>query len=142
MILVDTSAWVEFLRDTGSTACDRVEALLGGESAVCDVTDEDAVEELVESAWAALGSVDLVCANAGVIVAGSLLDVAGTATTYYTYADWCRFPNVLELRRAELVDEGGLESGQAILRQADQRCCDRLMGAALGRQSDAGRCGH
>ena len=36
MILVDTSAWVEFLRDTGSTACDRVEALLGGEIAVCD----------------------------------------------------------------------------------------------------------
>ena len=36
MILVDTSAWVEFLRDTGSMACDQVEALLGGEIAVCD----------------------------------------------------------------------------------------------------------
>ena len=36
MILVDTSAWVEFLRDTGSTTCDRVEALLGSEIAVCD----------------------------------------------------------------------------------------------------------
>ena len=36
MILVDTSAWVEFLRDTGSTTYDRVEALLGGEIAVCD----------------------------------------------------------------------------------------------------------
>ena len=36
MILVDTSAWVEFLRDTGSTTCDRVEALLGNEIAVCD----------------------------------------------------------------------------------------------------------
>ena len=28
MILVDTSAWVEFLRDTGGAACGRVEALL------------------------------------------------------------------------------------------------------------------
>ncbi len=36
MILIDTSAWVEFLRGTGSTACARVEALLGGEIAVCD----------------------------------------------------------------------------------------------------------
>ena len=36
MILVDTSAWVEFLRNTGSTTCDRVEALLDGEIAVCD----------------------------------------------------------------------------------------------------------
>ena len=37
MILVDTSAWVEFLRGTGSAACNRVEALLDGELATCDV---------------------------------------------------------------------------------------------------------
>ena len=37
MILVDTSAWVEFLRDTGSATCNRVEALLEGEIATCDV---------------------------------------------------------------------------------------------------------
>lgn len=36
MILVDTSAWVEFLRDTGSPACIRVGELLGGELATCD----------------------------------------------------------------------------------------------------------
>ena len=36
MILIDTSAWVEFLRDTGSTVCDRVDAALGGEVAICD----------------------------------------------------------------------------------------------------------
>ena len=36
MILVDTSAWVEFLRDTGSPACTRVDELLGDEIAVCD----------------------------------------------------------------------------------------------------------
>ena len=36
MILIDTSAWVEFLRDTGSPACNRVDELLGAESAICD----------------------------------------------------------------------------------------------------------
>lgn len=36
MILIDTSAWVEFLRDTGSRVCQRVEHLLGGDIAVCD----------------------------------------------------------------------------------------------------------
>jgi predicted nucleic acid-binding protein len=36
VILVDTSAWVEFLRDTGSPACLRVDALLSEEIAACD----------------------------------------------------------------------------------------------------------
>jgi len=36
MILIDSSAWVEFLRDTGSPACRRVDALLGEDIAVCD----------------------------------------------------------------------------------------------------------
>ena len=36
MILIDTSAWVEFLRDTGSPTCDRVEALLDSKIAICD----------------------------------------------------------------------------------------------------------
>lgn len=35
MILIDTSAWVEFLRDTGSPVCDRVEELLDADIAVC-----------------------------------------------------------------------------------------------------------
>ena len=35
MILVDTSAWVEFLRDTGSAVCGRVDDLLGGDIATC-----------------------------------------------------------------------------------------------------------
>ena len=37
MILVDTSAWIEFLRDTGSLACQRVDDLLATEIATCDV---------------------------------------------------------------------------------------------------------
>ena len=36
MILVDTSAWVEFLRDTGSPVCDLVDELLAQEIAICD----------------------------------------------------------------------------------------------------------
>ena len=36
MILIDTSAWVEFLRDTGSLICNRVDVLLDGEIAICD----------------------------------------------------------------------------------------------------------
>lgn len=36
MILVDTSAWVEFLRDTGSPVCDEVDRLLATDIATCD----------------------------------------------------------------------------------------------------------
>ncbi|RMH44110.1 MAG: PIN domain nuclease [Deltaproteobacteria bacterium] len=36
MILIDTSAWIEFLRDTGSPVCERVDALLAGRIATCD----------------------------------------------------------------------------------------------------------
>ena len=36
VILIDTSAWVEFLRDTGSAVCNRVDALLESEFATCD----------------------------------------------------------------------------------------------------------
>lgn len=35
MILIDTSAWVEFLRDTGSAVCQRVDAILDDEIATC-----------------------------------------------------------------------------------------------------------
>ena len=36
MLLVDTSAWVEFLRDTGSDVCVRVDRELARGVAVCD----------------------------------------------------------------------------------------------------------
>lgn len=36
MILVDTSAWVEFLRDTGSPVCIEVDRLLSADIATCD----------------------------------------------------------------------------------------------------------
>lgn len=36
MILIDTSAWIEFLRDTASPTCERVEAVLAHDIAVAD----------------------------------------------------------------------------------------------------------
>ena len=37
MIIVDTSAWIEFLRDTGSPVCVAVDRLLDADLATCDV---------------------------------------------------------------------------------------------------------
>ena len=39
MILIDTSAWVEFLRDTRSPVCDRVDVLLSDDIATCDAVE-------------------------------------------------------------------------------------------------------
>ncbi len=36
MTLIDTSAWIEFLRDTRSSVCERVDKLLGSKIATCD----------------------------------------------------------------------------------------------------------
>ena len=36
MILVDTSAWIEFLRDTGSEVCVAVDRSLDSDLAICD----------------------------------------------------------------------------------------------------------
>ncbi len=36
VILIDTSAWIEFLRNTGTTVCHVVDELLAEEIAVCD----------------------------------------------------------------------------------------------------------
>jgi predicted nucleic acid-binding protein len=36
VILVDTSAWIEFLRDTGSEVCVAVDRVLDADIAICD----------------------------------------------------------------------------------------------------------
>jgi predicted nucleic acid-binding protein len=36
LILIDTSAWVEFLRDTGSPVCEEVDRLLARDIVICD----------------------------------------------------------------------------------------------------------
>ena len=37
MILIDTSAWIEFLRNTGSSVCNLVDELIAEDIATCDV---------------------------------------------------------------------------------------------------------
>ena len=55
MILIDTSAWIEFLRDTQSLVCERVDTLLASRIATCDAVrmevlagarDQDHLEQL------------------------------------------------------------------------------------------------
>lgn len=36
MVLIDTSAWIEFLRDTGSSVCAEVDRLLSSDFAITD----------------------------------------------------------------------------------------------------------
>lgn len=64
-----------FASDIDAAKLKETAARLGVASAPCDVSDPQAVADLVERAWSELGPVDLVCANAGVIVPGSILDV-------------------------------------------------------------------
>jgi len=45
VILVDTSAWVEFLRDTGSDVCEEVDRLLGSTTRIA-ITDPILMEVL------------------------------------------------------------------------------------------------
>lgn len=45
---------------------------IGGVAVTCDVADQDSVTALVESAIAAMGHIDLFCANAGVGVGGGI----------------------------------------------------------------------
>ena len=47
MILVDTSAWIEFLRNTGSAVCALVDELLAREVAICDAVRM----EVLAGAW-------------------------------------------------------------------------------------------
>jgi NAD(P)-dependent dehydrogenase (short-subunit alcohol dehydrogenase family) len=56
---------VELVKDAGGTAFERV----------CDVSDREAVEAMIELAFDVLGGVDLLVNNAGVAVAGRIGDV-------------------------------------------------------------------
>ena len=44
MILIDTSAWIEFLRDTGSPTCTEVDRLLASDIATCDPVRMEVLE--------------------------------------------------------------------------------------------------
>jgi len=66
--LVQAGARV-FASDIDAEKLKRTAARIGAESAPCDVSDEAAVAELVDRAWSEMGPIDLLCANAGVLVA-------------------------------------------------------------------------
>lgn len=48
MTLVDTSAWIEFLRDTDSEVCNKVDALIGGDDPLA--TSDVVIMELLAGA--------------------------------------------------------------------------------------------
>ena len=70
MILIDTSAWVEFLRDTGSAVCNRVDALLDDEIATCHPVRT----EILAGAWDEEHLRDL----RGLLARGSLIPTEAT----------------------------------------------------------------
>lgn len=63
-----------FLCDVAAEKLARNAAELGAPGAACDVTDAAALAQVVDRAWRELGPIDLLCANAGVVTQGSLLD--------------------------------------------------------------------
>jgi len=65
-----------FLIDVSEHKLAHEAARIGAAHAACDVTDPEALERTVRRAWQEIGPLDLLCANAGVVSQGSLLDVS------------------------------------------------------------------
>ena len=59
------------VNDLDAAAAEAVAAEIGGLAVPGDAGDEDDVRRLVDTAWSELGGVDLFCANAGILTAGS-----------------------------------------------------------------------
>lgn len=78
MILVDTSAWVEFLRDTGTPACNEVDRLLAADIAVTDAVVMEVLagardERHLHDLRALLGRADVLrCATEDYLMAAQL----------------------------------------------------------------------
>ena len=71
-----------FASDIDAEKLSKTAARIGAASAPCDVADEAAVAALVDQAWRELGPIDLLCANAGVIVPGSILETSREDADY------------------------------------------------------------
>ena len=63
-----------FVGDIAVEKLEKSAARIGASSAPCDVTDPDGLDRWVDRAWDEIGPIDLLCANAGVVTQGSLLD--------------------------------------------------------------------
>jgi NAD(P)-dependent dehydrogenase (short-subunit alcohol dehydrogenase family) len=62
-----------FLTDVAADKLAANARAIGAGHAVCDVTDAEALAQVVDRAWREIGPLDLLCANAGVVAQGSLL---------------------------------------------------------------------
>ncbi|MBJ18247.1 MAG: SDR family oxidoreductase [bacterium] len=84
-------------------------ARIGCDWALCDVSDEGAVAELVDRAWSEIGPIDLVCANAGVIVPGSILDVSREDIDFIFGVNVWGIVNICRpyIRKLRETDRGG-----------------------------------
>jgi predicted nucleic acid-binding protein len=121
MKLVDTSCWVEYLRDRESESGDRVETLvLGGEAAWCDMTlvelwhgvrgskekrDLAEMETEIEripvdgAAWRLASKLALRCREKGITVPSSDLVIAACAVAHKLELEHCdkHFDDILPL---------------------------------------------
>jgi len=79
LILVDTSAWIEFLRGTGSEACDLVDEVLAHEVAICDAVRMEVLAGARDEAH--LRSLQRLLARA-VVVPTRATDYDGAAALY------------------------------------------------------------
>jgi predicted nucleic acid-binding protein len=119
--LVDTSSWVEYLRERESEAGDRVEALvLSGEAAWCDLTlvelwhgvrgakekrelaeMENEIERVSVDApvWRLASRLALRCREKGITVPTSDLVIAACAVTHKLELEHCdaHFDNILPI---------------------------------------------
>ena len=65
-----------FLSDIAEERLRETAGSLGSPSLACDVTNPTSLARVVERAWRELGGIDLVCANAGVVMQGPILETS------------------------------------------------------------------
>jgi len=124
MKLVDTSSWVEYLRDRKSEAGDTVEVLvLSGNAAWCDMTlvelwhgvrgpkekrelaeMENEIERIPvdQATWRLASKVALRCRESGITVPMSDIVIAGCAVTHKLELEHCdkHFDDLLPIAKA------------------------------------------
>lgn len=124
MKLIDTSSWIEYLRDRGSEAGDRVEVLvLSGEAAWCDMTlvelwhgvrgskEKRHLGELENeigrvpvdaAAWHLASKLALRCREKGITVPVSDIVIAACATNHKLELEHCdsHFDDLLPIAKS------------------------------------------
>jgi hypothetical protein len=114
MILIDSSAWIEYLRDTGSPICERVDALVRSDApiATCDTV----MMEILAGASSEREAIDLMrlLDRCRFYPARPLFDATGAAAVYRA----CRRGGFTPRRLNDsLIAAIALEHGLPILHQ-------------------------